>query len=97
MPRLLRVWRALTKRSGHATELSAAELRDVAQGVTRISQGLTRERLLVGARYMDDPQLLGAYLLFYWPISYAQGRSILGELGGLQGRVLDLGSGPGPL
>jgi SAM-dependent methyltransferase len=46
---------------------------------------------------MDDPRLLAAYLLFYWPVSYAQARSVLGELGTRPRSVLDLGSGPGPV
>jgi SAM-dependent methyltransferase len=46
---------------------------------------------------MDDPRLLGAYLLFYWPVSYAQARSALSELDRRPRSVLDLGSGPGPL
>jgi SAM-dependent methyltransferase len=46
---------------------------------------------------MDDPKLLGAYLLFYWPVSYAQARQALGELPSRARQVLDLGSGPGPL
>ncbi len=63
----------------------------------RLSLGLTRERELAGARYMDDPKLLGAYLLFYWPVSYAQARQVLGELPNRPRTVLDLGSGPGPV
>ncbi len=39
---------------------------------------------------------MGAYLLFYWPVCYAQARSALGELERPR-QVLDLGSGPGPL
>jgi SAM-dependent methyltransferase len=46
---------------------------------------------------MDDPKLLGAYLLFYWPVSYAQARSVLSELPTRPRAVLDLGSGPGPV
>jgi ribosomal protein RSM22 (predicted rRNA methylase) len=77
--------------------LSPRELKEVASGVRTLSLGLTRERQLAGARYMDDPRLLGAYLLFYWPVSYAQGRQVLGELPARARHVLDLGSGPGPL
>jgi hypothetical protein len=48
---------------------------------------------------MDDPELLGAYLLHWWPISYLQATRAL-ELGGVpagsRGRALDLGCGPGP-
>ncbi len=77
--------------------LSHDELREVAAGVKQLSMGLTRNRELAGARYMDDPKLLGAYLLFYWPVSYAQARSTLSELTTRPRSVLDLGSGPGPL
>jgi len=45
---------------------------------------------------MDDPALLGAYLLFFWPVSYAQARQVLGELPRV-GTVLDLASGPAPV
>jgi ribosomal protein RSM22 (predicted rRNA methylase) len=69
----------------------------VAAGVRQLSMGLTRDRALAGARYMDDKKLLGAYLLFYWPTSYAQARHVLGELGKRPGSVLDLGSGPAPM
>ena len=63
----------------------------------RLSAGLTRERELVGARYLDDDRLLGAYLLFYWPTSYLQARGVLSELPHRPRSVLDLGSGPGPM
>lgn len=98
IPRLLAVWRKARRGpSGPPDRLSPQELREVGQGVKTLSHGLTRERQLAGARYMDDPKLLGAYLLFYWPVSYAQGRQVLGELPSRPRTVLDLGSGPGPL
>jgi SAM-dependent methyltransferase len=77
--------------------LSRDELREVAAGVKQLSLGLTRDRELAGARYMDDPKLLGAYLLFYWPVSYAQARATLAELPQRPRSALDLGAGPGPL
>lgn len=108
IPRLIAVWRA--HRSGAKgssrgrlesdvpeKSLTKDELREVGAGVKQLSLGLTRNRELAGARYMDDPKLLGAYLLFYWPVSYAQGRSTLSELSRRPRSVLDLGSGPGPL
>ena len=98
MPRLIAVWRAARKRGdGPEKNLTPQEVKEVAAGVKRLSMGLTRDRQLAGARYMDDPQLLGAYLLFYWPVSYAQARQALGELPSRPHRSLDLGSGPGPL
>ncbi len=97
MPRLLAVWRAARKLPPGPPVLLPKEVKEVAAGVRTLSLGLTRERQLAGARYMDDPRLLGAYLLFYWPISYAQGRQVLGELEARARHVLDLGSGPGAL
>lgn len=98
VPRLLAVWRKARKsRPGPADALTPQEVKDVARGVRTLSLGLTRERELAGQKYMDDPVLLGAYLLFYWPVSYAQARSVLGELKSRPRSVLDLGSGPGPM
>lgn len=104
IPRLLAVWRQQRLRKGAPQErglpkdrLTPQELREVAAGVKQLSFGLTRDRKLAGARYMDDPKLLGAYLLFYWPVSYAQARQVFGELSRRPRSVLDLGSGPGPL
>jgi ribosomal protein RSM22 (predicted rRNA methylase) len=101
-PLLVAAWRRL--RGGKApgaqpahVMLSAAEQGDVLAGAGRLSRGLTRERELAGARYFEDPQLLGAYLLLYWPVSYAQARAVLPEAGAPLGRVLDVGSGPAPL
>jgi SAM-dependent methyltransferase len=73
------------------------ELREVGAAVARLSRGLTRERELAGARYLDEERLLGAYLLFYWPVSYLQARGTISELPARPRSVLDLGSGPGPM
>ncbi len=98
IPRLLAAWRKLGRNAeGPPGALAPAELRKVAAAVRRLSVGLTRDRTLIGSAYLDDPELLGAYLLFYWPISYAQGRQVLGELSNRARIVLDLGSGPAPL
>ncbi len=102
IPHLLSTWRGARRgrRSGPRPppdSLLPDELREVAAAVTRLSTGLTRERELAGARYLDDERLLGAYLLFYWPISYLQARGVLSELPRPPHTVLDLGSGPGPL
>jgi ribosomal protein RSM22 (predicted rRNA methylase) len=98
VPRLLAVWRKARKKGdGPRDALTPQELKDVSRGVRTLSLGLTRDRALAGQKYMDDPALLGAYLLFYWPVSYAQARRVLGELPNRPRSVLDLGSGPGPV
>jgi SAM-dependent methyltransferase len=104
IPRLLAVWR---RGRGEGRQprgprpppdrLAPGELHEVAGAVERLSLGLTRERRLAGARYLDDRALLGAYLLFYWPVSYLQARGVLSELPRPPRRVIDLGSGPAPL
>lgn len=110
IPRLIAVWRRQRTRQQRGgprgrhfepelpeKSLTRDELKEVGAGVKQLSMGLTRDRELAGARYMDDPRLLGAYLLFYWPVSYAQARSTLSEMGHRPRAALDLGSGPGPL
>ncbi len=78
--------------------LAASELEIVGNALLRLQRGLTGGRKLAGASYMDDPALLGAYLLYYWPVSYLQTALALASLPHLPRvrRVLDLGAGPGP-
>jgi SAM-dependent methyltransferase len=101
--RLIAAWRirkvsaAKVKLPPKTGPLTPEEIKEISNGVKQLSMGLTRERELAGAKYMDDPKLLGAYLLFYWPISYAQARSVLNELPRRPNVALDLGSGPGPM
>jgi SAM-dependent methyltransferase len=106
LPQLVAAWRRIRGRpAGPGTDqqgaeaplLSPEERRDIVAGAERLSRGLTGERALAGARYFEDPQLLGAYLLLYWSRSYAQARAVLREIGADLGDVLDVGSGPGPL
>jgi SAM-dependent methyltransferase len=95
--RLVAAWRRIARRPG-GEALTLDEREELARAIVTLSRGLTRDRALAGARYLDDPSLLGAYLMLWWPVSYAQATSIFGELrGGVRGRVVDLGCGPGPL
>ena len=77
-------------------ELTHAEFARVSDALFRLQRGLTGTRALIGARYMDDPDLLAAYIFFYWPVSYAQVAGALAQSGLHPVRILDLGSGPGP-
>lgn len=78
--------------------------------IIALQRSLTGERRGIGETYMDEARSLGAYLMYYWPLSYAQARFSLsaslstlphGGTGTLPDddgplRVLDLGAGPGP-
>src|SRR5260370_12407796 len=97
MPRLIAVWRRRQGSRGPADRLTSPELRQVGAAVRTLSIGLTRSRELVGTRHMDDPRLLGGYLLFFWPVSSAPGPQVLGEVSLKPRNALDLGSGPAPL
>lgn len=100
IPILLRVWREARRgrsgAEGPPGHLAPEELRVVSAAVRRLSLGLTRDRSLAGERYFDDPELLGAYLLFYWPVSFAQVESLLGELPAPPLDLLEVGGGSGP-
>ena len=98
MPHLIAAWRRMTGKSGAATSLSSRELDEVAASVYELSRGLVGDRELIGSSYLEDPGKLGAYLLYFWPVSYAQGRRVLAEVPRtFSGRCLDVGGGPGPM
>lgn len=75
----------------------------LAVGVSALSQGFTKARRLCGRRYLDQPNLLSAYLRYYLPVNLAKVQALLDELpdealtsqesGPL--RLLDVGAGPG--
>lgn len=75
----------------------------LAAGVTALSQGFTKAPRLCGQRYLDQPDLLPAYLRYYLPVNLAKVQSLLDELPGdaltdqeaAPLRLLDIGSGPG--
>jgi SAM-dependent methyltransferase len=81
---------------GPPAELAASELRPAARAVLELHEGL------VGARAMAEPGTyagarLGAYLLWWWPQTYAKTQAALRMAAVPPGpRILDVGSGPGP-
>jgi len=80
---------------------SALEARRYGGVLKSLQRGLTGDRLLAGASYFSETDFLGAYLLYYWPVSFIQTYLALKEMN-MQGvlprirSVLDLGAGPGP-
>ena len=100
IPALIEAWRAGrgTTASG---ELGKREIEAAGAALLALQRGLTGDRRLAGAEYMDDGDLLGAYLLYYWPVSYMQVSLALASprleaASFAPKRILDLGSGPGP-
>ncbi len=74
----------------------------VSRRVRELSRGFTGNRALAGERYLADRDLLGAYLLHYWPVSYWQASLCLSMARRVRDRVaiqraLDVGAGPGPV
>lgn len=105
VPLLLRRARALLELGpGPGDRLAPGELRRAARAVGELHEGLVGRRELAQARTYDDPAHLAAYLLWWWPQTYAKVRAALGlarSAGALAGvparpRILDVGSGPGP-
>ena len=114
IPDLISQWRTSTSGkhsvSGSLPQaLSEKEIQHAGTALLALQRGLTGSRQLAGAGYMDDSALLGAYLLYYWPVSYMQVslaassapepfRTVIGNAEKAQRflRILDLGSGPGP-
>jgi ribosomal protein RSM22 (predicted rRNA methylase) len=96
-PQLRRAARRCWNAADSDQPLEPAERARAARAIEALSRRLTRERERVDERYLDERESLAAYLLFWWPVSYAQASSILRELGRSPGRVLDLGAGPLPM
>jgi SAM-dependent methyltransferase len=105
---LVFIWRSAAAAHAGAHRLSQGETYAVSKKIRELSRGFTGDRALAGERYLSDPDLLGAYLLHFWPISYMQTLlciSMLKKAAGRAGvdaapnlgRVLDLGAGPGPV
>lgn len=105
IPSLVSLWKQ--KESG--ASLSDKEYKSVSSSLLSLQRGLTGKRDLIGVNYMEDRAYLGAYLLYYWPVSYLQvsyaAESVRSEIERLCGAavqekrplcILDLGSGPAP-
>lgn len=103
IPTLLKIWR----NNGNSSSLNQKEYDAVSSALLKLQRGLTGKRELAGAGYMENRDFLGAYLLYYWPVTYTQVQMALKTtaLNGLdfrqfnqkeELRILDLGSGPGP-
>jgi SAM-dependent methyltransferase len=98
IPSLIEAWRSARGRPAEG-KLGQREIEEAGAALLALQRGLTGERRLAGERYMEKSDLLGAYLLYYWPVSYMQVALSLASpprVASSPRRVLDLGSGPGP-
>lgn len=97
LPELLARARALLGLpGGPACELSRAEIRPAARAVSGLHDGLVGERALARPETYQGARL-GAYLLWWWPQTYARTQAALRLFSPPQRpRILDVGSGPGP-
>jgi Mitochondrial small ribosomal subunit Rsm22 len=100
VPALLSRARALLGLPGGPEDrLAPAEVPWAASAVAKLHDGLIGERRLARSATYDDREHLGAYLLWWWPQSYAKVRAAwelarVGRDGPL--RVLDIGAGAAP-
>jgi hypothetical protein len=105
IPSLISLWR----QNGKSSPLSSLELSSVSSSLLSLQRGLTGNRQLAGAGYMENDSLFGAYLLYYWPVSYMQisyassfakeSFKLIAQKAAHQKqpvKILDLGSGPAP-
>ena len=85
---LINRWRKLMKLPlGPLSEIPAERL------MTREFRTLVENVLAYKeSKEISSPDLLGAYLMYEWPLHYAQGLSLLQELPQKPSRVLDLGT-----
>ena len=94
MPVLIYVWRKFRKEGGPPDRLQTREFRGVVEAVKKIRDSIENGDALIGQDYFKDPDLLGAYILYYWVLHYQMGLSLMGELPEVPNKVLDLCSGP---
>jgi SAM-dependent methyltransferase len=96
---LVPLWRDLLGSGGRGRgeTLHPGESIRLGRSLLRLQRGLTGERALAGAAYMEDPELLGAYLLYYWPASFAQASRALRRSHAQPRSAIDAGCGPGPV
>lgn len=95
-PILIGVWRRFRKIGGPPDILQTREFRSVVTAIKGIQQMSWKGQSLMGQDYFQDPELLGAYILYQWQIHYQQALSLIGELPFTPKRVLDVCSGPAP-
>jgi SAM-dependent methyltransferase len=83
---LITLWRKFLKIPGPNDRLQTREFRSVVEEI----------KSLRDSTKFKTRQSLAAYCLYYFPLHYLEGLSLISELANTPKRVLDLYSGPGP-
>src|SRR4051795_1923697 len=99
IPALLARARALLGLPGGPPDrLAAAEIGRAATAVAALHEGLVGRRELAKVATYGERSHLGAYLLWWWPQTYAKVKSVLRLVPDLSRgpRILDVGAGPAP-
>ena len=99
IPALLARARALLDLgAGPPDRLGPGEIAKAARAVEILHRGLVGRRELATSATYRDRAHLGAYLLWWWPQTYAKVRSALRLASGIPrpARILDVGAGPAP-
>jgi len=76
IPTLISLWR----KNGKNYPLNQQEIKTLSTSLVTLQRGLTGERKLAGQSYMSDKNLFGAYLLYYFPVSYLQIQTVVEAL-----------------
>lgn len=104
IPTLISLWR----KNGEKKPLNQSEIKVLSQSLLNLQRGLTGERKLAGQSYMNDKNLFGAYLLYYFPVSYLQIQTVVETFETAENtaistnsknnciKILEIGSGPAP-
>lgn len=91
MPELIQVWRRYIKLSGPQDCLQTREFRAVVDDIKALEAAFTAGKTPEYTR-----EIIGSYLLYYFPLHFAQGISIINELPEVPQRVLEIASGSAP-
>jgi SAM-dependent methyltransferase len=96
IPLLLNIWRRFRQEPGPADRLQTREFRNIVAKIKILQEMSMEGKSLIGTDYFQDPELLGAYLLYQWVVHYQEGLSLINEIPITPRRVLDICSGPAP-
>lgn len=93
MPLLIDQWRKFLGVGGPRDVLQTREFRSVVKAVEQL-ENIFYGKEIPQENYFSQPELLGAYLLYYWVMHYQEALSLISELPRPPQRVLDICSGP---